>query len=75
MPYIGTVLGNITFVCGPVLYTQSENISDRLTRISDGLTRISDELTDKGREESLSFTESVTRVEYFAESKGTEYFG
>ena len=36
VPYIGTVLGNVSFVCGSVLYTQSKNISDELTRISDG---------------------------------------
>ena len=74
VPYVCTVLGNVPPVCGSVLYTQSKNVSDRLTRISDGPTRISDELTNKGREESLSFTESLARVEYFAESKGTEYF-
>ena len=72
--YVCTVLGNVPPVCGSVLYTQSKNVSDRLTRISDGPTRISDELTNKGREESLSFTESLARVEYFSESKGTEYF-
>ena len=75
MPYVCTVMGNVPPVCGSVLYTQSENVSDRLTRIPDGPTRISDGLTDEGREESLSLTESVARVDYFAESKGTEYFG
>ena len=38
VPYLGTVLGNVPLVCGSVLYTQSENISNRLTRILDRLT-------------------------------------